>query len=469
MLNKTKINLSKKITTIFFTVFLLVGFLNFGNLPEAQAACNYGITRFDSQSTVNKSGSLNINATVTRQGTSGSCANSVNLVVYIKANYSVGNSDGSTSEYNQLELTRKVVNFNNFSTQNVAISFSLNSLDWSNVQNQNQIQLFGRLYANNSLVQESGLWPVSVTGSTGTNSQNGSRDLIISFDKAEYSKDDNIKIGIKLNNFSNPVDVEVITTVNGSKIVGLFNLSASNLITSSGATGQDVKINIANGFKDGANSVLVQMFENNSNRKVIFAEGTGILKVKGLGTTSTSNNSTKLPNNSTCSDSSVCQSNLCWDDGSKSTCQACSSNDDCNSGGVTGFTCNTSNGSCVSSSTSGTPSDGSRPPATGTDILYNPLPVDSLTATLLLIAKGFLGVIAIWASVFIVVGGFQMVMSAGNEEAVLKAKKTITWAVLGLVVAIMSFSIVAIVQNLFKATVKEVPLGREISVTKNIL
>ncbi len=113
----------------------------------------------------------------------------------------------------------------------------------------------------------------------------------------------------------------------------------------------------------------------------------------------------------------------------------------------------------VATTTQVTPGSGDRSPAAGTDILYNPLPVDNLTATLLLIAKGFLGVIAIWAAVFIIIGGFQMVMSAGNEEAVTKAKNTITWAILGLVVAILSFSIIAIVQNLFHVSVKNVETG----------
>jgi hypothetical protein len=47
-----------------------------------------------------------------------------------------------------------------------------------------------------------------------------------------------------------------------------------------------------------------------------------------------------------------------------------------------------------------------------------------------------------------------MITAAGNEETYGQAKKTVTWAVLGLIVAMLSFSIVAIVQNLLQATVK---------------
>ncbi|MCL5775239.1 MAG: hypothetical protein M1333_03450 [Patescibacteria group bacterium] len=66
----------------------------------------------------------------------------------------------------------------------------------------------------------------------------------------------------------------------------------------------------------------------------------------------------------------------------------------------------------------------------------------------LYIVKGFLGIIGIWGVLFVIIGGFRMVMAAGNEEQYLAAKKTITWAILGVLVAVMSFSIIAIVQNL---------------------
>jgi len=89
-----------------------------------------------------------------------------------------------------------------------------------------------------------------------------------------------------------------------------------------------------------------------------------------------------------------------------------------------------------------------------TDSLYNPLPEDDLTHAFLVIVQGFLGIIAIWSVIFIIVGGFQMVMASGSEEVYTKAKKTIIWAILGLVIALMSFSIVAIIENILQATIK---------------
>jgi hypothetical protein len=94
---------------------------------------------------------------------------------------------------------------------------------------------------------------------------------------------------------------------------------------------------------------------------------------------------------------------------------------------------------------------------TASDKLYNPLPTDNLTDTFLSIVRGFILIIAAWAVMFIIVGGFQMVMASGNEEMYLKAKKTITWAVLGLVVALLSFSVIAIVQNLLGANITYLP------------
>ena len=49
------------------------------------------------------------------------------------------------------------------------------------------------------------------------------------------------------------------------------------------------------------------------------------------------------------------------------------------------------------------------------------------------------------------IGGFQMISGAGNEETYTKAKKTIIWAVIGLALALLSFSIVAIVQDILQA------------------
>lgn len=112
-------------------------------------------------------------------------------------------------------------------------------------------------------------------------------------------------------------------------------------------------------------------------------------------------------------------------------------------------------GSIAPTNSTGSNPSPSTPINPGTDRLKNPLPVDNLTDTFLNIAKGFLAIIAIWAVMFVMVGGFRMVMSQGNEEAYGAAKKTVTWAILGLVVALLSFSIIAIVQNILGVDLDE--------------
>lgn len=58
-----------------------------------------------------------------------------------------------------------------------------------------------------------------------------------------------------------------------------------------------------------------------------------------------------------------------------------------------------------------------------------------------------LGLIVIAAVVVIVVAGFRMVAGGGNPAQIAKAKKAIIWAIVGLIVAFMSFAIVQIIQN----------------------
>lgn len=90
-------------------------------------------------------------------------------------------------------------------------------------------------------------------------------------------------------------------------------------------------------------------------------------------------------------------------------------------------------------------------------VLYNPITnVPDLTSLLIKIMRGFVLIAGIWAVAFIVIGGFKMVISQGNEEAVTAARKSITWSVIGLIVVLLAFSIIAIIQNLVGVDIKEV-------------
>ena len=68
--------------------------------------------------------------------------------------------------------------------------------------------------------------------------------------------------------------------------------------------------------------------------------------------------------------------------------------------------------------------------------------VDSITSTILYIL-GFISVI------MLIVGGVKYTLSAGDAKAVTDAKNTILYALIGLVIAILSYAIVKFVIGLF--------------------
>lgn len=75
---------------------------------------------------------------------------------------------------------------------------------------------------------------------------------------------------------------------------------------------------------------------------------------------------------------------------------------------------------------------------------------DTFMSTLLNIIKVVLGVLGFVAVVFIIMGGFTYVMSNGDSAKLTKAKNTILYAVIGLVVALLAFAIVNfILDNVF--------------------
>ena len=71
--------------------------------------------------------------------------------------------------------------------------------------------------------------------------------------------------------------------------------------------------------------------------------------------------------------------------------------------------------------------------------------VQSLLITVL---NWLLGIAFIVAVLFLVIGGFRYIMSAGNEEQAEAGKKTIINALIGVVVIILSYVIVQVVARL---------------------
>jgi heme/copper-type cytochrome/quinol oxidase subunit 2 len=52
------------------------------------------------------------------------------------------------------------------------------------------------------------------------------------------------------------------------------------------------------------------------------------------------------------------------------------------------------------------------------------------------------------ALIFVIVGGYMYITAAGNEEQAGKGRKTITYALIGIVIIVMSYTIVLVVKNL---------------------
>jgi len=83
-------------------------------------------------------------------------------------------------------------------------------------------------------------------------------------------------------------------------------------------------------------------------------------------------------------------------------------------------------------------------PPTG---LTGPSDFGSIATTVTNVLLGFAGALAV---IFIVIGGIMYATSAGNDSQVQKAKSTITNAVIGLIITLLAYAIVAFVLGTFK-------------------
>ncbi|MHB8870895.1 MAG: hypothetical protein ACYC5G_00320 [Candidatus Doudnabacteria bacterium] len=79
--------------------------------------------------------------------------------------------------------------------------------------------------------------------------------------------------------------------------------------------------------------------------------------------------------------------------------------------------------------------------------LCNPLPDKNLGGLIFRLINYMLMVVASIAVVTIVIAGFSIVTSQGNEEAVKGAKTSITWAIVGVVLALLAYSIASIIES----------------------
>lgn len=72
--------------------------------------------------------------------------------------------------------------------------------------------------------------------------------------------------------------------------------------------------------------------------------------------------------------------------------------------------------------------------------------VTTLLSNAAVILMGFVGALSV---IFIIVGGIQYITSAGNSDGSARAKKTITYAVGGLILALSTTAIINLINTLF--------------------
>lgn len=81
--------------------------------------------------------------------------------------------------------------------------------------------------------------------------------------------------------------------------------------------------------------------------------------------------------------------------------------------------------------------------------ITNPLGSKDQTITdiLVKVINWMLGLVGFVALIALITGGARMIMDFGNEDQVKKGKTTILWAVIGLLVVILSYAIINIVTS----------------------
>ena len=413
----------KKMFNLVVGGLVLVSLFLPGNI-FAQSGCTYTIKSMEAQpANVTADSIITFHAIVEQGGSGPACQNysQPNFVFYAKVPCQRYSPDGNFCMQPNIELMRKTVDFRSTTSKTVSFQYDLRNFDMKVLEKPNTFPYFMTVEGGGYEFATTKNWgkTLFVSGSTAGSGTSNLYNVTVSFDKSEVSPlGGDLVVYINMNGTDLdklPSSVRVLTYVNNTQVgnnTGVYK----NYLTNN-KTYQMVPVKTTTGFKDGQNTVKVDIQDDVSPYR-LYARGTGTIIGKDLGAGTPSTPSTPA------------------NPGDQPQTQ--------------------------------NPGDqpGGEPDPTLNETLYNPLPTDSLTGTILTIAKGFLAIVALWAVVFIIIGGFRMVLSQGNEEAYLAAKKTIIWAVLGVVVAMLSFSIIAIVQSLLGVSVPDFP-GSQTPVVEN--
>lgn len=85
----------------------------------------------------------------------------------------------------------------------------------------------------------------------------------------------------------------------------------------------------------------------------------------------------------------------------------------------------------------------------GSDFFYNPIQSPSLVSFVDRTITGFLGLVGTIAILYIIIGGFRYMTAGGNEEQAKKGRNSLTWAVVGLISVILSYTIIQVLRQTF--------------------
>jgi len=72
-----------------------------------------------------------------------------------------------------------------------------------------------------------------------------------------------------------------------------------------------------------------------------------------------------------------------------------------------------------------------------------------LTQVITKISNALLLLVGLIAVLFLIIGGFQLISSAGNADNINKGKHTIFYAIIGLIIALLSYASVSFIVSQF--------------------
>jgi len=398
-----------RIKKYLLLILALIQLFGFFAVPTAQAACSYTVSRFDPQGKTAALSSETLTFEVEVQASNLQCTTSETSTAILMLLDVKTQSGYQTLKTSTLKYTGTLAK-----TQ---ITYSLSGLNTSSLNRENTavFGLWVNVSGNN--VSKSSSWTVNLTGNT---SQTGNVPATVTFFAV---------------NGSQKTQKSIFTANDQIEIV--FNMSAQTVQFGVPQTSPNLQLryNINNKYNDTLNVSRTDLSKNPSTQLIVSSEfgfqnsNTIIVSLHDR------DNGTKITEvRSTVSATGFDPKGNPQDTGKDNPTDTGKGNPtDTPTTGSTSFDCknNFDPKKCI----------------------YNPLPEDELTNMFLFIAKGFLIITAIWGVMFIIIGGFRMVMAAGNEEDYIAAKKTITWAILGVVITMLSFSIIAIVQNILSVDV----------------